>query len=105
MAIDVTKDNFETEVLNSKVPVLVDFWAEWCMPCKMVEPVLDELSQEYAQQFKVAKVDVDSQPNVAAQYEVVSIPTIIVFRNGEEVDRRVGAAPKETLINLMKQYV
>ena len=105
MEINVTKDTFESEVLQADVPVLVDFWADWCMPCKMVAPVLEELSSQFAGKVKIAKVDVDSQGDLAAEYEVISIPTMLVFRDGEVVDRHVGAAPKDTLVQLLERYL
>ena len=105
MEIDVTKENFTKEVLESDVPVLVDFWADWCMPCKMVAPVLEELSRSYAGKMKVAKIDVTDQADIAAEYEVVSIPTFVVFDSGKEVERLVGAAPKESLADLVQPYI
>ncbi|AFG38575.1 thioredoxin [Spirochaeta africana] len=105
MEIEVTKDNFAAEVLEADVPVLVDFWADWCMPCKMVAPVLEELSATYAGKVKIAKVDVDSQGDLAAEYEVISIPTMVVFKGGEEVDRHLGAAPKDSLVQLLEKHL
>lgn len=105
MEIEVTKDNFATEVLESDVPVLVDFWADWCMPCKMVAPVLEDMSKEYAGKAKIAKVDVDSQSELAAEHEVVSIPTLVVFSGGKAVDRHIGAAPRDTLVKLLEAHL
>lgn len=105
MEVAVTEKNFEEEVVASEVPVIVDFWADWCMPCKMIAPVLDELDKEYDGQLKIAKLDVDDQPALAHQYNVVSIPTLLVFKGGEVVKQHVGAAPKETLRQLVAEYI
>ena len=105
MEVAVTEKNFEEEVVASEVPVVVDFWADWCMPCKMIAPVLDELDKEYDGQLKIAKLDVDDQPALAHQYNVVSIPTLLVFKGGEVVKQHVGAAPKETLRELVAEYI
>ena len=90
-------DNFESEVLKSDIPVLVDFWAEWCMPCRMVAPVLEELSKEYAGKIKVGKLNVDQHNDIGAKYSVTSIPALIVFKDGKVFRQHVGAAPKATL--------
>jgi thioredoxin 1 len=90
----VTDSDFEQEVLESETPVLVDFWAEWCAPCKMVAPVLDELAGEYDGKIKFTKVDVDSNPQTAMKYGIRSIPTLLVFKGGSPVDQVVGAVPK-----------
>jgi thioredoxin 1 len=103
--VAVTEKNFEEEVIASEVPVIVDFWADWCMPCKMITPVLEELDKEYDGQLKIAKLDVDDQPALAHQYNVVSIPTLLVFNGGEVVKQHVGAAPKETLRELVAEYI
>ncbi len=95
--VKVTDNTFENEVLGADVPVLVDFWAEWCGPCKMIGPVLEELSDEYGEQIKIAKVDVDSNPGVPAKYGVRGIPAMYLFKNGEMVSTKVGAAPKAAL--------
>lgn len=97
MAIEVTDANFEEVVLKSEVPVLVDFWAEWCGPCRMVGPVVDELSHDYAGKLLVTKVDVDSNPGTAMKFGIRNIPTILFIKGGEIVDKHVGAAPKSTL--------
>ena len=93
--IDITnQEEFKSKVLDSTVPVVVDFWAEWCGPCKMVAPVFEELSGEYQDRLVFAKLDVDALPNIAAQYGVQSIPTMIVFKGGNEASRMIGAHPK-----------
>jgi thioredoxin 1 len=96
-AIEITDANFEELVLNSDKPVLVDFWAEWCGPCRMVGPVVEEIAGEYAGKAIVGKVDVDANPNIAAKFGIRSIPTILFFKGGEKVDGVVGAVPKGTL--------
>ena len=94
MALEITDATFEETVLNSDKPVMVDFWAAWCGPCRMVGPIIDELSQEYEGKAVVGKVDVDTNQKFAAQYGVRNIPTVLVFKNGEVVGRQVGVAPK-----------
>ena len=94
MALEITDANFEETVLNSNKPVLVDFWAAWCGPCRMVGPIIDEISTEYAEKAVVGKVDVDVNQEFAAKYGVRNIPTVLVFQNGEVVGRQVGVAPK-----------
>ena len=94
MALEITDSNFEETVLNSNKPVLVDFWAAWCGPCRMVGPIIDEISTEYAEKAVVGKVDVDANQEFAAKYGVRNIPTVLVFQNGEVVGRQVGVAPK-----------
>jgi thioredoxin 1 len=96
--IEVTDANFETEVIQSEIPVLVDFWAEWCAPCRMVTPVLEELASELAGRVKVAKLNVDANRETAAKYDIMSIPTIVLFKEGKVVKQVVGALPKETLV-------
>ncbi|MCI6421586.1 MAG: thioredoxin [Blautia sp.] len=102
MAMQLNEKNFSEEVLKSDVPVLVDFWAEWCMPCKMLAPVIEELSSEANGTYKVAKVNVDEAPSLAAQYEVMSIPTVLVFRNGQITNKSIGVVPKASLLELLK---
>ncbi len=95
--VAVTDDTFDTEVKNSDIPVVVDFWAEWCGPCKQIGPALEELSEEMTGKVKIAKVDVDSNPNTASQLGIRGIPALFIFKNGEVVSNRAGAAPKAAL--------
>jgi thioredoxin 1 len=90
----LTKENFKAEVLDSKIPVLVDFWATWCGPCKMIGPIIDELAKEYDGKAKVGKVNSEEQTDLAGEYGVISIPTLIFFKNGTPVDQIIGAVPK-----------
>lgn len=102
MAMEITVDNFEQEVLNSDVPVMIDFWATWCMPCKMLAPVIEELAEEANGAYKVGKIDVDKSPSLAAQFGVMSIPTVIVFKNGKAAEKSVGVVPKNQLEAMLK---
>lgn len=97
----VTSSSFEESVLKSDVPVLVDFWAEWCGPCKAIGPSIEQLAGEYAGKAKVFKLDVDTEGEIAQQYGVMSIPALLVFKGGKEIDRMVGAAPKATIAALI----
>ncbi len=97
----VTSSEFEQNVLKSELPVLVDFWAEWCGPCKAIGPSIEQLATEYAGKAKVYKLDVDSEGELAMQYGVMSIPALLVFKDGKEVDRMVGAAPKAQIAALL----
>jgi len=98
--INLTRDNFEKEVVDFKGTVLVDFWAPWCMPCRMLSPVVDAVSEEVTN-AKVAKINVDEQESLAARFEVMSIPTLIVFKDGKEVKRSVGVIPKEEIVKML----
>jgi thioredoxin 1 len=97
--LKVTDANFDDEVLKSNIPVLVDLWAVWCGPCKMIEPIVDEISNEYAGKLKVGKLNVDENPQIATKYGVRSIPTLFLFKNGELKDQIVGAVPKKQIVN------
>lgn len=101
--LTITQENFEQEVLQSNVPILVDFWAPWCGPCRMIAPVLDEISQETSGTAKVGKVNVDEQPELAARFNVSSIPTLLVFKDGELVSTSVGAKSKQALLDMLNQ--
>jgi len=101
----VNDTNFKQEVLDESLPVLVDFWAEWCGPCRMIGPVVEELATEYQGKLKVCKVDVDQAPNTASAYGVMSIPTIAIFKNGEVVDKLVGAVPKASLVEKIEVHI
>ncbi len=104
-AAQVTDATFKEEVIESDVPVLVDFWAPWCGPCRMVAPVVDEISEQYKGQVKVVKINTDDNPNVASQYGIRSIPTLMVFKGGQRVDMVVGAVPKTTLASTLDKYL
>ncbi|MCB9183820.1 MAG: thioredoxin [Flavobacteriales bacterium] len=102
MALEFTDSNFEELVLKSDKPVMVDFWAEWCGPCRMVGPVVEELGKEYDGQAVVGKLNVDTNPGISMKYGIRSIPTILFFKNGEVVDRSVGAVPKGQLLQKLQ---
>ena len=93
--LEITKDTFKKEILDSKIPILVDFWAEWCMPCKMIAPVVEELAADYKGKVKIAKVNIDDNTELATDLQILSIPVLILFKNGTELTRIVGANPKE----------
>ena len=101
MSLVLTKENFDT-VINSEKPVLVDFWATWCGPCKMLAPFIEEIAEEMKDEVTVAKLDVDREGDIAMKYGVMSIPTLILFKNGEEVRRTIGFRPKAQLIEFLK---
>lgn len=100
MSLVITKENFESEVLKSDKPVLVDFWAAWCGPCKMLSPIIDEIAEERSD-IKVGKINVDEQPELASQFAVMSIPTLIVFKNGEIANKAIGVQPKDAILSML----
>jgi thioredoxin 1 len=102
-AVQVTDSSFKQDVLESELPVLVDFWAPWCGPCRMVAPVVDEIAEQYDGQVKVVKLNTDENPSVASQYGIRSIPTLMIFKGGQRVDMVVGAVPKTTLANTLRE--
>lgn len=104
-ALEVTAATFAAEVEQANTPVLVDFWAEWCMPCRMIGPHIDDLSKTYAGKLKVVKVNVDNEPNLAGRFDIVSIPTLMVFNNGQMVRQRVGGLPKHEIENMFKDLM
>ena len=99
--VTLTQENFQTEVLDAKGTVLVDFWAAWCGPCRMLSPVVDEVAAELSE-VKVGKVNIDEQPDLAAQFDVMSIPTLVVFKDGKAVNQSVGVIPKEAILKMVK---
>ncbi len=103
--MEFTDANFETEVLKSDVPVLVDFWAPWCGPCKMIGPIIEELANDYAGKFKVGKVNTDENMQISTKYGIRSIPTLGIFLNGEMVDSIIGALPKKSIAERMKAHL
>jgi thioredoxin 1 len=103
--VTVTRSNFDAEVMKSAVPVIADFWAEWCGPCKMIAPVLKDLARDYKDRIKIAKIDVDAEGELAQQYNIVSIPTILVFSKGQVVKQQIGAVPRPALEKMIKDVI
>ena len=100
--VDVTEDSFKSTVIESDKPVIVDFWAEWCGPCKKLSPMIEEIADELAGQVTVAKVDVDSERSLGAMFQIMSIPSVLIFKDGEKVDEFVGLRPKEEILDRLK---
>ncbi len=98
-AVEISDGTFEAEVLKSDIPVMVDFWAPWCGPCKMVAPILEEIAGEYEGKLKITKMDVDQNPEIARQYKIMSIPSLLIFKEGKLVDQVIGALPKAQLVD------
>ena len=105
MEVKITDTNFKQEVLESEIPVLVDFWAEWCGPCHMVAPVIEEISKEYQNKLKVCKLNVDEAPKTSTEYDIMSIPTLMVFKDGKAVDKVIGAVPKPKIEAAIKPHI
>ena len=102
MALEVNDGNFDEIVLKSEIPVMVDFWAEWCGPCRMIAPAIEELSREYTGRLLVGKCDVDNNPEVASKFGIRNIPTVLFFKNGKVADKQVGVVPKTNFVNKIK---
>ena len=100
--LEVTDENFDSEIVNAEIPAVVDFWAEWCGPCKMVGPVVEELAKEYEGKIKVAKMDVDQNRQTPGRFGIRNIPTVLFFKNGEIADKQVGAVPKNNLVSKLE---
>lgn len=105
MAAEITDDSFEQDVIKSDVPVLVDFWAAWCGPCKMLAPVLDDLSKEMAERVKIVKMDIDNNPKVPSALGIRGVPTMILFKNGEPAGTKVGALPKASIMQWLESII
>jgi thioredoxin 1 len=103
--ITITKENFDSEVLNSTVPVLLDFWASWCIPCKMIAPFIEQIAEKYDGKLKVGKIDVDGQGELAGKHGISSIPTLAVYKDGKAVFQQSGALPRSDIEELIKQYL
>jgi thioredoxin 1 len=103
--IKTTTDTFQKDVLESSIPVLVDFWAVWCMPCKMMDPILEQAAADYSGKLTVARVNVDEEPELAERFGIVSIPTMILFKGGEAAAKKVGAVPRHIVDEFLKEYV
>ena len=105
MEIKLTKDNFDSEVINSNIPVLVDFWASWCGPCRMIAPVIERIAEKFDGRIKVGKVNVDEEPEISLEYNIASIPTVMIFKNGEEVSKSIGYSDESEIEQLVLQAI
>ncbi|MCL6583299.1 MAG: thioredoxin [bacterium] len=105
MEIQLSDENFEKEVLESELPVLVDFWAEWCMPCRAIAPTVSQIADEYAGKLKVGKLNIDVNPKMASTYQIMSIPTLVIFKNGEKKEQIVGNVPKSFIEDKIKPFL
>ena len=103
--IEITEDIFETEVLNSKTPVFVDFWASWCGPCRMIAPIINQLADEFDGKAKITKVNVDDQPNLAKKYDIMTIPTVLIFKNGKILETSVGVKSKSEFEDMLNNLM
>lgn len=103
--INLTNENFEKEVISSKKPILVDFWASWCGPCQMIAPIVEEISNELSERIEVGKINVDEQPEIAIKYDVMSIPTLILFKNGKVVNTIIGYHSKEEILDFINSRI
>lgn len=103
--VAISDNSFDNEVVRSDTPVLVDFWAEWCGPCRMIAPILETIAEEYSGSLKIAKLDVDNNPTTQMTYQVQSIPTLILFKDGKEIERIIGYMPKERLLNRIRPHI
>ena len=103
--LEVTEQNFQNDVLGAAKPVLVDFWAEWCGPCKMIAPIVEEIASEYGEKLTVGKLDADAHPGVLQQYGIMGIPTLILFKGGEPVVRITGYHPKDKIVNRLQEHI
>ena len=103
--LEITSDNFDEKVINSSVPVLIDFWAEWCGPCKMIAPIVEKISNDYEGKIKVGKVDVDSNPTVSSTFGIRSIPTLLIFKSGKPVEQIVGAVSENVIISKLDNHI
>jgi thioredoxin 1 len=105
MALEINDTNFEELVLKADKPVIIDFWAEWCGPCRIIGPIINEISEDYKDRAIVGKVDVDSNPNIAARFGIRNIPTVLFFKNGVVADKQVGAVPKANFVNKLEKLI
>lgn len=103
--LELTKKNFETEIQTAETPVLVDFWAAWCGPCRMLSPIIDEIADEMKESVKVYKINVDDEPELAQRFGVMSIPTLVLFKNGDAVEQAIGVQPKDAIEEMIKKHV